>query len=256
MTDTDATEMIASSVEGGIRSVTLNRPDALNAFRPEMLHALRDVFRAAQTDGETKVIVLEGAGRAFSAGVDLKVLQGVTPVAGKISGIFDEPAYEAATAIRQCNLPVIAKVHGACFTGALEIALHCDIIYTTADTKFGDTHAKFGIRPTWGMTQTLPRAVGIRRARELSFTARTFSGADAANWGLANEACDNKEALDALVAKRASEIAANSSAVIAAYKDLHQVALQNRPMEEAIAEEQAREYPDITDTEERLAGFR
>ena len=64
---------------------------------------------------------------------------------------------------------MIARAVGACFTGALEVALHCDFVYTTDSTKFGDTHTKFGLRPTWGMSQTLSRAVGQRRARELSF---------------------------------------------------------------------------------------
>ncbi len=249
-------ETVLTSINEGIRTITLNRPGALNAFVPEMLHSLRDIIKSAETDDKTSVIVLEGAGRAFSAGVDLKVLQGATPKAGKIGGVFDTPAYEAADAIRQCKLPVIAKVHGACFTGALEIALHCDMIFTTVDTKFGDTHTKFGIRPTWGMSQTLPRAVGLRRARELSFTARTFTGKEAANWGLANEALADQAALDALVMKRASQMAANSTAAIAAYKDLFTHAAEDGPIEEAISEELRREYPEITDTEERLAGFR
>ena len=116
---------------------------------------------------------------------------------------------------------MIAKVHGFCFTGALEIALHCDFIYTTADTKFGDTHAKFGLRPTWGMSQTLAQAVGVRRAKELSFTARTFTGAEAAHWGLANEAVADQAALDNTVAETAAAIAANSGAAVAASKDLY-----------------------------------
>ena len=250
------TETILTETKDHVCTITLNRPDALNAFIPEMLHALRDALVAAENDDDVRVVVLEGAGRAFSAGVDLKVLQGATPVAGKIGGVFDGPAYEAADRLRNCAKPVIGKVHGACFTGALEIALHCDMIYTTEDTKFGDTHAKFGIRPTWGMSQTLPRAVGLRRARELSFTAKTFSGAEAANWGLANEALADKEALDAHVAKLAAKIAANSPGTIAAYKDLFGLAAESGPVEEAIKEESAREYPGITDTEERLAGFR
>ena len=102
--------------------------------------------------------------RAFSAGVDLKVLQGIDPQAGKIGDVFDKPAAETWQALRNSRCPVIAKVHGACFTGALEMALHCDFIFTTSDSKFGDTHAKFGLRPTWGMSQTLS-AIGVRRQR-------------------------------------------------------------------------------------------
>ena len=248
-------DTVLTQTKDGICTITLNRPDALNAFIPEMLHALYDILLAAEKDQAVKVIILEGAGRAFSAGVDLKVLQGTTPVAGKIGGIFDGPAYETATRLRNCPKPVIAKVHGACFTGALEIALHCDMIYTTQETKFGDTHAKFGIRPTWGMSQTLPRAVGLRRAKELSFSAKTFSGAQAAEWGLANEALPTKVDLDVAVDKLAVKIAANSSAAVAAYKDLFALAAESGPVEEAIVEESAREYPYITDTEERLSGF-
>ena len=249
------TETILTSIDGGVLTITLNRPDALNAFIPEMLHMLRDTLRNAETDETVSVVVLEGAGRAFSAGVDLKVLQGATPVDGKIGDVFDGAAYEAADAIRNCKKPVIAKVHGYCFTGALEIALHCDMVYTTEDTKFGDTHAKFGIRPTWGMTQTLPRAVGLRRARELSFTARTFTGRDAAQWGLALEAVADKAALDALVSERAGQITANSQGSISAYKDLFKLAAEDGPIEEALREEMNREYPEITDTAERLKGF-
>ena len=150
---------------------------------------------------------------------------------------------------------MIAKVHGACFTGALEIALHCDFVFTTNDTKFGDTHAKFGLRPTWGMSQTLAQAVGVRRAKELSYTARTVLGPEAASLGLANESVKDKDALDALVDERASAIAANSRPAVAAMKRLYALAQEGRDIEEGLQAELALEFPDITDTSERLAGF-
>ena len=150
---------------------------------------------------------------------------------------------------------MIAKVHGFCFTGALEIALHCDFMLTMADTKFGDTHAKWGLRPSWGMSQNLARAVGARRAKELSFTAATFSGEDAERWGLANAAFADKETLDTETMRRAVDIAGASRGAIAAYKDLYRLHEENRPLEEALDEEVARDYPDITDTADRLKGF-
>jgi len=137
-----------------ILTIRLNRPDALNSFRPEMLIGIAELAEAAIGREDVGVIIIEGAGRAFSAGVDLRVLQGIDPKAGKIGDIFDAPARRAYLALRNVDVPVIAKVHGACFTGALEIALHCDFIFTTDDAKFGDTHTKFGLRPTWGMSQT------------------------------------------------------------------------------------------------------
>ncbi|MEO1658212.1 MAG: enoyl-CoA hydratase/isomerase family protein [Pseudomonadota bacterium] len=237
----------------GITTITLNRPDAMNAFTPTLLEALVEALKDASSTA--RVIVLRGAGRAFSAGVDLKVLQQATLKHGRVGGVFDGPASQAATAVRQASVPVIARVHGACFTGALEIALHCDFILCTKNTKFGDTHAKFGIRPTWGMSQTLARAVGTRRAKELSFTARTFSGEEAVRFGLANDAYDTEDALDAAIADITTRIASNSPGAIAAYKELFSVAEENRPLEDALDEEVARDFPGITDTEERLAGF-
>lgn len=247
--------MLLADLSDSIVTLTLNRPDALNAIRPEMLTELSRLLRQADEDSSVAAIVLQGAGRAFSAGVDLKVLQGIDPQAGKIGDLFDVPAKEVRLAIRQIGKPVIAKVHGFCFTGALEIALHCDLIYTTATTKFGDTHAKFGLRPTWGMSQTLSQAVGIRRAKELSFTARTFFGSDAFQWGLVNEAVEDQAALDAIVAERAGAISANSQGSVAAFKDLYRLAQQGRSFDDALDEETNRTYAAIQDTAERLAGF-
>ena len=249
------TEFLKTGLTDGVLTITLNRPDALNAFRPEMLIELERLLLAADGDPSVTVIVLEGEGRAFSAGVDLKVLQGIEPKAGKIGDTFDEPARKAYEAIRTVSCPVIAKVHGACFTGALEIALHCDFIYTTVDTKFGDTHAKFGLRPTWGMSQTLSQAVGVRRAKELSFSARTFMGTDAVAWGLVLEVTEDKDALDKLVAERAQQIAGNSPAAVSAFKDLYRISQSGRDIGDALREELAQEYDNIKDTNERLAGF-
>jgi enoyl-CoA hydratase/carnithine racemase len=249
------TEFLATTLVDGVLTITLNRPDALNAFRPEMLQGIAQLLDAANTDAQVSVVILEGAGRAFSAGVDLKVLQGTEPMGGKVGDVFDAPAKRAYLAIRGARMPVIAKVHGACFTGALEIALHCDFIYTTNTTKFGDTHAKFGLRPTWGMTQTLAQAVGLRRAKELSFTARTFLGAEAVELGMACAAVEGIEALDELVAQRAADIVANSSSAVAAIKDLYNISQQGHGMIDALEAELAQEYPQITDTSERLAGF-
>jgi enoyl-CoA hydratase/carnithine racemase len=249
------TEFLATTLVDGVLTITLNRPDALNAFRPEMLQGIAQLLDAANTDAQVSVVILEGAGRAFSAGVDLKVLQGTEPMGGKVGDVFDAPAKCAYLAIRGARMPVIAKVHGACFTGALEMALHCDFIYTTNTTKFGDTHAKFGLRPTWGMTQTLAQAVGLRRAKELSFTARTFLGAEAVELGMACAAVEDIEALDELVAQRAADIVANSSSAVAAIKDLYNISQQGHGMIDALEAELAQEYPQITDTSERLAGF-
>ena len=251
-----STDYLLVNLENNILTITLNRPEALNAFRPEMLIEIREIIIQTEDDPNVAVIVIEGAGKAFSAGVDLKVLQGFDPDSGKIGDLFDKPAALAWDAFRKSRCPIIAKVHGACFTGALEMALHCDFIFTTLDTKFGDTHAKFGLRPTWGMSQTLSQAIGVRKAKDMSFSARTVLGDEAVRLGIANEAVEDKDALDALVDKRAGQIASNSQASVSAFKDLYNVAQSGLSMDDALKEEFSREYPDIKDTNDRLAGFK
>ena len=251
-----STDYLLVNLENNILTITLNRPEALNAYRPEMLIEIREIILETEDDPNVAVIVIEGAGKAFSAGVDLKVLQGFDPEAGKIGDLFDKPAALAWDTFRKSRCPIIAKVHGACFTGALEMALHCDFIFTTVDTKFGDTHAKFGLRPTWGMSQTLSQAIGVRKAKDMSFSARTVLGDEAVRLGIANEAVEDKDALDALVDKRAGQIASNSQASVSAFKDLYNVAQSGLSMDDALKEEFSREYPDIKDTNDRLAGFK
>ena len=251
-----STDYLLVNLENNILTITLNRPEALNAYRPEMLVEIREIITQTEDDPNVAVIVIEGAGKAFSAGVDLKVLQGFDPDSGKIGDLFDKPAALAWDAFRKSRCPIIAKVHGACFTGALEMALHCDFIFTTLDTKFGDTHAKFGLRPTWGMSQTLSQAIGVRKAKDMSFSARTVLGDEAVRLGIANEAVEDKDALDTLVDKRAGQIASNSQASVSAFKDLYDVAQSGLSMDDALKEEFSREYPDIKDTNDRLAGFK
>ena len=246
---------ISTNDNGQVRIISLNRPQALNAFTPEMLHELQTALNEAESDSNVNVVIIKGEGRAFSAGVDLKVLQGIDPQSGKIGNVFDDVANGITSTLRQCNFPVIAQVHGACFTGALEIALSCDFILTCDGTKFGDTHAQWGLRPTWGMAQNLARAVGVRRARQLSFSAAVFSGADAADWGLANESLPTPEELEARTQELAQQIAKACSGAVSAYKKLYQLSEKNLPIEEALRSENEQEFSEITDTVERLQGF-
>lgn len=250
------TEKLMVQCDGGVLTIGFNRPDAMNALHPEMLTGLAALVNQASADEAVCAIVLQGQGRAFSAGVDLKVLQDIEPAYGRIGDLFDGPAKQAFTAIRSASVPVIAKVHGACFTGALELALHCDFIFTTDDTKFGDTHTRFGLRPTWGMSQTLSQAIGLRKARELSYTARVFRGDEAEQLGLVNKSVSGSSELDALVSARVAQIAGNSRAAVAAMKDLYRVSEGGHAMDEALKLELDSEYQEILDTAQRLAEFR
>ena len=236
------------TIEDSVGTITFDRPDALNAITPTMLGELNEAADVCAADPAARVVVVTGRGRAFSAGVDLKALGERELVDGKVGDILDVPARRLTTTLSTMPKPVIAAVNGFCFTGALEIALACDIMLVADEAKIGDTHAKFGLRPTWGMTARLPEAVGITRARELSYTARTIDGREAVAIGLAARSAPRDEFADALQSLL-GELLANSSGSFAAYKDL---LLEAQP---ALQREADRNYS-IADTAERLAGFR
>ena len=238
---------------GPVTTITLHRPDALNAITPSMLEELDTTLATVDADPAVRVVVLTGSGRAFSAGVDLKALGDRELVDGAVGDILDVPARRITARLSTMSAATIAKVNGHCFTGALELALACDLMVTAEEAKLGDTHAKFGLRPTWGMSQRLPLAVGRAKARELSMTARMFSGAEAAEMGMACRAVPASE-LDAVVNELAAAIAGNSAGSLAAYKDLY-AASEQLGVTDGLAYEAATVYP-IEDTDERLASFR
>ncbi|HLY81715.1 MAG TPA: enoyl-CoA hydratase/isomerase family protein [Acidimicrobiales bacterium] len=241
------------TVAGPVATITLSRPEALNAITHDMLVELAAALDDVSAREAVRVVVLTGEGRAFSAGVDLKALGQQRLEGGSVGDLLDVPARDVIRRLTTIPQVVIARVNGFCFTGALELVLACDLVVTASEAKLADTHAKWGLRPTWGMSQRLVRAVGVSRARELSYTARTFTGSEAAAWGLAVRAVPLAE-LDGAVAELAGAVAANSAGSIAAYKDLYRRALDTVQID-GLAYEAATPYP-ITDTEERLAGFR
>jgi enoyl-CoA hydratase/carnithine racemase len=244
---------VLSSRAGAVTTLTLNRPKVLNAITPEMLELLGDNLTTAAEDPEVRVVVLTGEGRAFSAGVDLTAIAKRGTEEGAVSRDLNTPARRVTGLLSTMPKVTIAKVNGPCFTGALELALACDLMVVVEDAKMGDTHAKWGLRPTWGMSQRLVKVVGPARARELSFTARTFSGAEAAAWGMALRAVPGSE-LDEAVDTLAATIADNSPGSIAAYKDLFNQSLE-RNLSDGLQYEYSTDYQ-ITDSAERVASFK
>ncbi|MEM9034925.1 MAG: enoyl-CoA hydratase/isomerase family protein [Actinomycetota bacterium] len=236
----------------GIATITLHRPDALNAITPRMLREIVAELESIGDDESISVVVLTGTGRAFSAGVDLKALGGGDTTDGEVGGDLNTPARRVTELLGSMPQATIAKVNGFCFTGAMELAIACDLVVVAEEAKLGDTHAKWGLRPTWGMSQRLPRLVGMQAAKELSFTARTITGTEAAAMGMALRAVPLDE-LDDAVGALAAEIAANSPGSIAAYKDLYREAA-DRALSEGLAYEASTDYR-IPDTRERLTSF-
>lgn len=213
------TDIIIESA-GQVTTILLNRPQALNALSPNLIHELKNALQKIAVDTNCKVLIVKGAGRAFSAGVDLKAMN-----ESLIGGQFTadqiiKDGNEIARLLRNMPQPAIAQVHGHCYTGATELMLFFDLIVASEDAKIGDTHAKWGIMPTWGMTQRLPRLVGVMKAKELSFTCKPITGKEAERIGLVNRAVALEE-LDTAVLELANDILQNSAQTIAAMKKLY-----------------------------------
>lgn len=188
----------------GIATLTLDRPDKLNALNPALFVELRDHLDAIASDDAVRCVVLTGAGRAFCAGHDLDAIATHERAPSK----HFEP--ETVDALEQLPQPTIARIHGHCYTGGLELALACDLLIADESARLGDTHGQWGLVPIWGMSVRLPERVGRSTAKELMFTSRRISGAEAAAIGLVDR-CVPDDQLDATVAALAAEIAANSA---------------------------------------------
>jgi len=248
-----AYETIIYKEEADIGRIIFNRPEAMNAISPKMLKELGDAVLEAGKDSKVRIIVLTGSGKAFCAGVDLKSLGDAKLERGKVGDLLDLPARRLINAIRSAPKVVIALVNGFCFTGAMEIMLACDLVIASEDAKIGDTHAKWGLRPTWGMSARLPRRVGFLKAKELSFTADATPAKEAERIGLINQAVPADKLEDALQAM-AKKILANSPQSIEAYKLLYNKN-ESMTLDQSLELEFGSEF-DITDTEQRLGGFK
>jgi enoyl-CoA hydratase/carnithine racemase len=192
------TDLVLRQDRESIATLSLNRPDALNALSPTLFVRLRTHIDAiAQQADKIGCVILRGAGRSFSAGNDLKAIQ-----AGEKA---PSPSFQAETleAIERLPQPVICSVQG------LELALACDLLICAESAKFADTHGKWGMTPLWGMSQRLPRRVGPLKAKEIMFTGRIVGGREAEAIGLANQ-CVPDAALESETWKLAQAIAANS----------------------------------------------
>jgi len=197
-------DLVVREDKNGVATLTINRPDKLNALNVAVFQSLETHIKALEKEIETVgCIVLRGGGRCFSAGHDLKDIE-----AGEK---LPRPNFQAHVIERLANLPqpVVTAVHSHCYTGALELALAGDIILASENAKFADTHAKWALTPVWGMSQRLPRRVGQIKASEMMFTAKTYSGRDAETMGLCN-ICYGDDIFDASVTNFCSEMLTNS----------------------------------------------
>ena len=196
-------ELVTRTDSDGLATLTLNRPDKLNALTPGSFVALRAHLDALAADDSIRCVVLRGAGRSFCAGHDLEAIA----TGERAPSRHFEP--ETVDALERLPQPTIARLHGHCFTGGLELALACDLLIAAESTKLGDTHGQWGLVPIWGMSVRLPERVGRSTAKELMFTSRRIDGRAAAAIGLVDR-CVPDDELDDAVDELAREILANS----------------------------------------------
>jgi enoyl-CoA hydratase len=190
---------------GGAATLTLNRPEKLNALSKEVFEELgAHVDAIARETRKIGLVVLRGAGANFSAGYDMaEVLEHVKAHA--------KPHFHSEVIRKIANLPqpVISAVQGHCSTGALELALAADLIFAAESARFSDVYARWGLTPVWGLSLRLPHRIGTAKASEMMFSCRSYSGRQAEDMHLANF-CFPDDRFDAELVALSADILSNS----------------------------------------------
>ena len=190
-----ATDVVLYEVSERIATITLNRPEARNALSSEVLRLLPERLREADADDAVDVVILTGTDPAFCAGLDLKELGSTGGNLGA-TGADGRPNRDGVRGpFPAMAKPLIGAVNGVAITGGFELALNCDFLIASERAKFGDTHSRVGVMPGWGLTVLLPQAVGVRRAREMSYTGNFMLAEEALQFGLVNRVVSHDELL-------------------------------------------------------------
>jgi enoyl-CoA hydratase len=241
------TERVTRHDAEGLCTLMLNRPDKLNALDTPAFEELDAHLATLESEtGQIGCVVLRGAGRGFCAGADLKAM-GTMPV---------PPTFKPGVVERLGRLPqpVIAAVHGVCYTGGLELALACDFIVADATARFADTHGKWGLVGSWGISQRLPRRIGQSAAKRMMMTGRTVEAAEAAEVGLVDLLAP-AGGLDDLLAGLAGDVLANSWHTNFATKRIMRET-DGMSLAQGLAYEHYRHPGFAPDYQERIARFR
>ncbi|HUF97731.1 MAG TPA: enoyl-CoA hydratase [Ilumatobacter sp.] len=204
--------VILTEIDGAVAVVTLHRPESRNALNGALRHAIPEALMALDADPTVAAIILTGSDPAFCAGIDLRELSD----AGSVASADASPLPFDAM-----STPVIGAINGVTVTGGFELALGCDFLIASERARFADTHARVGVMPGWGLTVKLPQAIGIRRARQMSFTGNFVDAPTALEWGLVNAVVSHDQLIPtckALAADIASIPAANLAGIKNAYR--------------------------------------
>lgn len=180
---------IKTNIQDGIAIVTISRPKALNALNSETLDELVKVCNWVKTDSKIRGMIITGEGKAFVAGADIVQMKPYKSEAGRDYAGYAQSVFNMIEAIEK---PVIAAVNGYALGGGCEIALSCDLRIASDKAVFGQPEVTLGIIPCFGGTQRLPRLIGSGRAKEMIFTGKKISAAQALEFGLVNKVVDSE----------------------------------------------------------------
>ncbi|KAH0436559.1 hypothetical protein IEQ34_026394 [Dendrobium chrysotoxum] len=197
----------------GVSVVTINRPGSLNSLTRPMLVDLARIFKSLDGDPAVGAVVIFGRGRAFCSGIDLTTAEDV------FKGDVKDQESDLVVQMERCRKPIIGAVAGFAVTAGFEIALACDIIVAGRDAKFIDTHSKFGIFPSWGLSQKLARVIGPNRARQASLSCMPITAEMAEKWGLVNQVVDSPHVLNTAI-EVAENILRNNRDMVLRYKSV------------------------------------
>ncbi len=242
--------------ENAVATITLNRPDALNALSPELLEEFSHAVLAVGQDEGIKVLVVRGEGRAFCSGADLLFMESVLDDLARLPP-YIQRLNDCFFQLEELPIPTIALVHGFALAGGLEMMMACDLAIVAEDARLGDQHANFGLIPGGGSTQRLPRRVGMQRAMELLTTGSWISGAQAVDWGLALRAVPTA-ALDQELEQLLAALRPKSRAGLGWIKSITQRG-QSLPLRDGVALESlafAQHFATSPHPREGIAAFR
>jgi 2-(1,2-epoxy-1,2-dihydrophenyl)acetyl-CoA isomerase len=221
-------ETVQVEMQGAVGVITLNRPDSLNALTTEVASDFRAAVAEVRERG-ARAIILTGAGRAFSAGGDLREMQRIAEREGKVEAFFDEPLRllnECILLIRRAPLPFIAAVNGAASGGGCNLALACDLVVAGESARFNQAFIKIGLVPDCGGTFMLPRLVGWKRATELMMTGEVVLAGKALEMGMINAVVPDEELLPRALAM-AEKLAQAPTVALGRIKELLEASATN-----------------------------
>ncbi len=219
--------LVLTEKHDGYAIITLNRPDEMNALSKALRAEVIAAFSDCEQDDSIRVVILTGAGRAFCAGFDLKEM-----ASSDMDNTADEVGNDMARAVDGFTGVLIGAINGHAVTGGFELALACDVLIASENARFADTHARVGILPGWGLSQKLPRMIGLSRAKEISFTGTPVFAQQAHEWGIVNHVVPAEELLPRAI-EMAEHMCACVPHVLKQYKPLIEDGY-NMPYKEAL----------------------